>query len=224
MPSTPLPRLTWHFLSLTAVLLLAITVVGIGFISAGFFDPKPIGEFTAELPLQPITVAADQQTFTWLDYDLTAESYSLRLTAAHQSGDLDSGYGLAVGNTEEALLIALSPTGYATIQTHLLIPTEITTGNQNDLDNMIANNPSLSQPSNQITPILDWQPWPHIQRGNETNEIWIDKNGRTLTIIINREQLYTGSLSFSTTQIALWTATFNQPTTINFEKMTIFAQ
>ncbi len=219
-----LPKQTWRILGLTAVLLLIITVAAIGFISAGFFDPKPVGELTAELPLQPITVEANQQTFTWLDYDLTAESYTLRLTAAHQSGDPDSGYGLAIGNAQKTLLIALSPTGYAAIQTHQLNPTQIKNSSQDDLDNMIANRPSDNASTKTTTSIFEWQPWPHVKTGNQTNEIWLDKHGRTITIYINRELLYTGPLTLSTPQIALYTATYNQPITINFEKLTIFSE
>jgi len=211
-----LPKQTWRILGLTAVLLLIITVTAIGFISAGFFDPKPVGELTAELPLQPITVEANEETLTWLDYPLTAESYTLRLTAAHQSGDPDSGYGLAVGNAQEVLLIALSPTGYATVQIYQ--PSQrcqalmINDGSPNTIDEKC------------LASVFDWQPWPHVKTGSQTNEIWLDKRGQTITIYINRELLYTGSLALYTPQIALWTATNNQPTTINFEKLTIFSK
>jgi hypothetical protein len=148
--------------------------------------------------------------------------------AAHQSGSPDSGYGLALGSSDEALLIALSPTGYLTIQEHQLqLGQAFGTGltdSPDELNNMIANGPTANQTSDAIMPILTWQPWPHVKTGTQTNEIWLDKRGSELTVQINREYLYTGPTNFSPNKIGLWTAAFNEASTIDFKTLTIFSE
>ncbi len=188
-----LPKYTWWVLGLAAVLLLALTVGAIGFISAGFFDPQPVGELTAELTLKPQYIPAQTENIQWQNERPPADDFSLRLTAAYQYGDLDAGYGLALGSDESALVVAVSPTGYVTIL-------------QAD------------------TPILNWQPWPHVQQGTETNEIWLDKRGDTVTIYINREHLWTGPITPPPSpQFGFYTISFNNPTTINFKSISIFS-
>ena len=227
LKNNPLPKRTWQVLGLAAVLLLALTVGAIGFISAGFFDPKPVGEITAELALKPQYVPGQTENIQWQNEPLPADDFSLRLTAAYQSGDLDSGYGLALGADESVLIVALSPLGYVTI--HQLERPSTIVEDSADLNNMIANGPSFSPPKNEglmaDTTILDWQPWPHVNQGTETNEIWLDKRGDTITIYINREHLWTGPISPPpSSQIGLFTASFNKTTTIDFKTLEIFTE
>jgi hypothetical protein len=227
-----LPKYAWWALGLTAVLLLALTVGAIGFISAGFFDPKPIGGLTAELSLEPVSLAAQTQSIEWLDPNLiTADSFTLRLSAANQSGDLDSGYGLALGSDDSVLIAAVSPLGYVLISQ---LEAELDT---DTLDNMIANGPTadgngrgvgwplLETPESENA-LLPWQPWPHVKRGLETNEIWLDKRGETVTIYVNRELLWSGPISplALRPQIGLYAAAFNRPATINFNRLEIFSE
>jgi hypothetical protein len=215
--ASSLPKQTWRILGLTAVLLLVAAVTGIGFISAGMFDPKPVGELTAELPLQPITIPSKTEQLTWLDYDLPSGSFTVRLTAAYQSGSLDSAYGLALGSQEQALLIALSPTGYAAIQTFTPPAAE------GELDNMIANHPLNGTLSNSLVPILEWQPWPHINTGTGPNEIWLDQRGNTITIRINRELFWTDSFPIQFVKAGLWLTSYDEPVTITFETFFLFS-
>jgi hypothetical protein len=232
-----LPKNTWRILGLAAVLLLIVTVSAIGFISAGFFDPKPVGESIAHIPLQPQSVPAGTQSVRWLIINLRADSFSLRLTAAYQSGDLDSGYGLALGSDESALVIAISPLGYTTITQFepLLPPTIGGEDSFDDLDGMIANGPTKSENNKTLmwplmaaagseNPLLEWQPWPHIHSDQETNEIWLDKRWETITVRINRELLWIGSVQNVGTQVGLWTTSFNQEATIDFESLILFSE
>ncbi|MFZ0544974.1 MAG: hypothetical protein WAM60_06030 [Candidatus Promineifilaceae bacterium] len=231
--TSPLPRQIWRILGLAAVLLLILTVSAISLISAGFFDPKPVGKETAELPLQTESIPAHTQTLRWLDERLTADSFSLRLTAAYQSGDLDSGYGLAFGGDDGALVVAVSPLGNAAV----FQPGSLSLINNepDNLDGMIANRPlgnsndgvfvwPSSATSPPETPLLEWQPWPHVHTHEETNEIWLDKRGEELTIRINRELFWTGRISIPAAQIGLWSAAFNEATVIDFENLAIFEE
>jgi hypothetical protein len=233
-----LPKNTWRILGLVAVLLLVVTVSAIGFISAGYFDPKPVGTLTAELPLQATVVQGQTQQLYWSDYDLTADNFSLRLTAAHQSGETDAGYGLLMGGDESAFLAAVSPLGYASIaylKWPVQQPISEGVGTIDDLDGMIANGPPETENgktivwpiSDSIQPVnrlLDWQTWPHINGGQKSNEIWIDKWGNSFTVWINRELLWKGRISISVSRVGLWSASFNEDSTINFQKLAIFSE
>lgn len=233
-----LPKNTWRILGLVAVLLLVITVTGIGFISAGFFDPKPVGTLTAEYPLQPEFIPTGTQQLNWLDDDLTASNFTLRLTAAYQSGEKDVGYGVAVGSDTAVFVVAISPLGNAAI-THLQLPPSQPVVDEgigpDDLDNMIANGPSrneaeqfltwpISATAQSETPLLQWQPWPHINGGQDTNEIWLDKRGDEITVRINRELLWMRSFPISVSKIGLWAGSYNEAGTIDFKTLTIFSE
>jgi hypothetical protein len=220
MEKTPLPRHTWRILSLSAVLLLLATVLAIGFISAGFFDPQPVGSLAAEIPLTAQSVPALGQSLTWLNHPLSDGGYSLHLTAAHQSGETDISYGLALGNEEAALVIAVSPLGYIAIhQRH--VPISLA---QDNLDNMIANNPNLATTVPfSLTDLLPFQRWPHTNPGQAANEIWLDKQGDTITIRLNRELLWQGSFPLSpAARPGLWLASFNDQTTVEFQLLLIY--
>jgi hypothetical protein len=229
-----LPKNTWRVLGLAAVLLLAVTVTAIGFISSGFFDPQPVGELRAELSPGLKFIASKSQQIQWLDYPLTAENFSLRLTAAHEAGELDVGYGLAVGSNESALVIGLSPLGYAGIfmldsfgmQSRV---NEIESSDE--LDNMIANRLLESEQflgglfflrTGSETILFDWQPWPHVRGEQETNEIWLDKSGGEIIIHINRELLWQGELLIPVSSVGLWSGSYNEAGTMDFNSLAIF--
>ena len=55
-----------------AVLLLLAALVGIGLISAGVFDPKPMGEFVTGLQVESLSVEAGGSRLHWLDRPLPA--------------------------------------------------------------------------------------------------------------------------------------------------------
>ena len=98
------------------VILLVTAVLLILLIASGVFDPKPVGELHTMLPVTTLTVDQPGQTIRWLDEPLPAGEFSVRGTAVFQSGELDSGVGLAVGDEEEAFVVAVSPLGYVLVQ------------------------------------------------------------------------------------------------------------
>lgn len=175
------------------VLLVGGTAVMIGLIQSGLFDPKPMGEWAGERPLSPQTIPAHTQQRFWLDEALPAGAYSVRLTAAYQDGETDSGYGLLLGSENAHLAVAVSPLGYLSVW-------QVT--------------------ENETNVILPWQTWPHVRRGAEPNEIWLDvaENGR-LTIRINREWLWSGDVETPAGQVGLVGESFGETAVVDFQKL-----
>jgi hypothetical protein len=239
--SDPLPKQTWRVLGLAAVLLLTVTVGAIGLISAGFFDPKPVGELQREISLETLSVPGRTQNIYWLEYDPHPESFSLRLSGRFQSGSPDSGYGLVLGSEESVLLAAVSPAGYTAVREIFpLLPQPIEgEGVSDELDNSIANGPDgerlqadiswpLAGSAEADNVLFEWQTWPHINSGLETNEIWLDKRGADFTIWLNREILWQGQAALSGSMIGLWAGSFTGETeelvTVDFDTLTVYSE
>ncbi len=98
------------------VLLFVVLAAGVGLVSAGVFDPPLNGTVWRARPFPSQTLLAGTDFLTWLDEPLPETNYSLRLTAVHQSGNSDVGYGLAVGDEAHALVVLVSPLGYVTVR------------------------------------------------------------------------------------------------------------
>ena len=96
--------------------LLATAVLLIILIGSGVFDPKPVGELQKTLPATTLAVDQPGQAIKWLDTPLPDGDFSVRGTAVFQSGNLDSGVGLALGDADDALVVAVSPLGYVLVQ------------------------------------------------------------------------------------------------------------
>ena len=96
--------------------LLATAVFLIILIASGVFDPKPVGELQKTLPATTLAVEQPGQAIKWLDVPLPDGDFSVRGTAVFQSGNLDSGVGLALGDADDALVVAVSPLGYVLVQ------------------------------------------------------------------------------------------------------------
>ena len=110
------PRQAIRIVAAAVVILAAITVV---LIAAGAFDPQPLGSLiqTDKLDRQSLNETGERNSAIpapWFAEE-TPDSFSVRLVAAYIDGELDSGYGLAVGDDSGRLVVALSPLGYAAI-------------------------------------------------------------------------------------------------------------
>ena len=196
------PRQAIRIVAAAVVILAAITVV---LIAAGAFDPQPLGSLiqTDKLDRQSLNETGERNSAIpapWFAEE-TPDSFSVRLVAAYIDGELDSGYGLAVGDDSGRLVVALSPLGYAAIWEE--------TG------------------PGEITYHLPWQTWPHIRTGAAENEIWLDvvrDRGRALlTVRINRELLWQGAVDFYPDQQGLYQVTFDAPVTTDFRTLEWFA-
>ena len=180
-------------ISLRGVLagLLGTAVLLILLIASGVFDPKPVGELQKMLPATTLTVDQPGQTIRWLDEPLPAGDFSVRGTAVFQSGNLDSGIGLALGDAEQALVVAVSPLGYVLVR-------------QGD------------------AVLLPWQPWPHVQLEENPNEIWIDVRGREVTVRLNRELLWQGSVDLISHRLGLFAEGFGETAVYTFPAIEIY--
>ncbi|HSG18641.1 MAG TPA: hypothetical protein VLE70_20265 [Anaerolineae bacterium] len=188
---------SWRWLNWSILLVFGGAVFLIGLISAGVFDPKPIGDPIDTLPLAPLEVNAGQVRLNWLALSVPDTDHSLRLEAALIEGEVDSAYGLVIGDESENLLVAISPVGYVTI----LI------------------NSNLEE-----RPIIPWRTWPHVAMGNSANELWLDIEGDELTAVrTNRELLWQGSLSVPGKGIGLWVESYGGPAKIDFSSLELFA-
>ena len=183
------------------LLLAAMTIITL--IAMGIFDPQPVGELQWERPLPTLTLKPQTPQLVPLDIDLSDIDYSLRLTAVHQSGDPDSGYGLALGQ-QSPLIIALSPLGYTAIW--------------QQPDSAFSLQPSVFY--------FPWQTWPHVRPGS--NEIWVDvirgqePSTGHITIRLNRELLWSGDVLLDD-GISLYSETFGDTAVVNFQTLQLFS-
>ncbi len=188
---------SWPWLNWSIVLVFVAAILIIGLISAGVFDPKPVGELTSTLALEPIDLDAGEVQLEWLPQAAPPTDHTLRLTAALTEGEVDSAYGLLIGDETQNIVVAVSPTGYVSIWRH---------------------------DGHERATIMPWRTWPHIAQDFETNELWLDIEGSTLTgVRINRELLWQGALPAAGQRIGLWAETYGRPARIDFELLESFS-
>lgn len=193
-----------HAVRWVALLLLIVAAAFIGLIARGVFDPRPCGRLAHQD--MPGRVALDERGETLQQqrapFAGTPWCYDLRLTAAYEAGETDSGYGLAVGDRQAALVVAVSPLGQAAVWQTVAGEAE----------------PRY---------LLPWQPWPHVHPGTSPNEIWLeidDDAGITqVTARVNRELLWQGNLiEPPPADPYLWLGSFGGPVTVDFQTLDWF--
>lgn len=192
------PASAWRAVRLAALALLIIAGGAIVLIAAGAFDPlpgSPPTQATAPGPLslpgrgealhpQPNPFAGSPQ-HSWL-----------RLTAAWQAGELDSAYGLRLGDENNGLTVAVSPLGYATV---------------------------WASSAGETIELMPWQTWPHVYSGDEANEIWLEiwrsDDRAQVAAWVNRELLWQGNVAPLPPGAALWLASFGNPVTVEYRAL-----
>jgi len=188
---------SWRWLNWSIVLVLVGIVLLIAVISAGIFDPTPVGDLRDTIPLQALDLDDEQQRLVWLEQTAPDGNHTLRLRAALSAGEVDSAYGLTLGEDEQFATIAFSPAGYVSFW-------------QRDGD--------------QLEKIIPWRTWPHVRLGQEANELWLDVvEGNLTSVRTNREVLWQGEVPLKGRRIGLWAETFGGPATIDFQQLEIFA-
>lgn len=202
-PDEELPPLAWRWLSILAVMLLLVIAGGIILISSGVFDPKPLGTVKTEIPLKPSEIQSNSQELNWIERRLSFELGTIRLNASRLSGEADVAYGLAIGEENDYLVVAVSPLGYYSIW----------------------RGSGVGGQAEKIEVVKPWQTWPHIRLGDSDNEIWIDiQDDRITSIRINREILWQKPLPIRKRGIGLWVQSFGEPAVIDFQKMELYSQ
>ena len=201
---TPTMSQAQHAIRWVALALLVFAAMFIALIARGLFDPRPCGPLASSTTPGPLALAERGEKLIKQSAPFGGQlrCYSGRLTAAYAGGETDSGYGLAVGNKEAVLVVAVSPLGDATVwQT-------------------VAG-------EHEPRYLLPWQPWPHVRQGIASNEIWLDveedDDGARVTARINRELLWQGEVERLYPGAALWLGSFGGPVTVDFQTLDWFA-
>jgi hypothetical protein len=191
-----------RWIGYTAIIVFLVVILGIALISAGIFDPKPIGSL--ELTFEPGTleVSAGASHFQKLDEVHSLSSGTIRLTAALIEGELDMGYGLSFGPVDQQVGIGISPLGYLTVW----------------------HDEGVLAADKEASPNIPWRTWPHVRQNFEENEIWADiENQRLKTIYVNRELLWQGDIPIQSVPLSIWAESFGESTKVNYPKLEIYA-
>jgi hypothetical protein len=184
-----------RWLIFTAVLLLVITLLIVGLIASGVFDPSPFGQSLWHEDLSKMAVEPLSRQVSWIESETPQLPFTVRLTAAYGSGEYDSAYGLVLGDEESFFSVAVSPLGYLAIW----------------------------ETTSSDAYYLNWQTWPHVQKDHGTNEIWLDIEGDRAQVRINREWLWEGNIEVQGRHIGILGESFGEEVIIEFESLKLFA-
>ena len=194
-PSTAPPPAVWRWLGLTAVVVLLGSVLAIALISAGLFDPMPIGSLVTRRSLEPVIVPAGEKRIDWLADSVPKVPFSARLSASLQGGEQDIAYGIAVAGQEGDLFVAISPLGYAAIWLE-----------ENGEQQML----------------FPWQPWPHVRLDESPNEIQLDIYRERVEVRVNREFLWEG-VWMAEGDVGLFVRSFGEAAIVDFLELRIYS-
>ncbi len=204
MVEPPSPARAAAVLRGLALALLAAGALAVALIAAGAFDPRPHGALVQTDQPGVFDIAAESETHhpqaaPWPP-ERPPGRITVRLGAAHATGEQDSGYGLALVGDAATLTVAVSPLGYLAVREES------------------AAGPQYHMP---------WQTWPHVRPEMQENEIWLDveqQDGRaTVMAWVNRERLWQGELEWAVSSAALWQGSFGGPATADFRRLEWFA-
>jgi hypothetical protein len=185
----------------SAGLSLLAAALTISLITSEVFDPKPVGHTQWYQPLAAHRIPAHSRRTFWLDPVLPEQDYSLRLTAAHLRGEIDSGYGLIIGSARHFLAAEVSSLGYVSLWHY-------------------DGRSDAADPAS--TYLLPWQTWPHVRTGAQPNEIWLERRGERITIRINRELMWQGEVGRFSGQIGLVGESFGDWAIVDFRELRLF--
>ncbi len=198
---------TRRLLIYAAITLLITTIILFLLIFAGIFDPKPIGRLSIHEDLER-RETVDDTFLTFIPHRASSSDYSVRLTASWIGGNSDIGYGLAIGDGLSNAVVAVSPTGYATIAK---IPLE------SEIDD--SGRKGSLEPRHEIP----WRTWTHVKMGSNSNELWLDiVDSELVAVRINRELLWEGNMPLTGNIIGLWAESYGGTADIEFSSLELF--
>ena len=161
----------------------------------GVFDPQPTGEAADRRALTPQALEAGERRLTWLSERAVGDTFTVRMTAGWAEGEQDVGYGVVVGAEDDLLAVAVSPLGYATVWVERTGWREM---------------------------VFPWQPWPHVRRGSEANELQIEVSGGHASVRVNRERLWEGETDIQGASAGLYAQSFGEESIIEFQELVTF--
>ena len=180
-------------ITLLAALLIGAIVIVVSLSALGLFDPMPGGVQIWQQELDPIQVISQSSEVRWLHEELPQSPLSVRLTAGYDSGELDSAYGLVLGQGDENIAVMVSPLGYTAIRQQ----------------------PSFTN-SDETDYYLPWQTWPHVHTADEANELFVYLDGHTITVRLNREWLWEAGEIERVDRIGLIAESYGEDVLIDF--------
>jgi hypothetical protein len=180
-----------------------LTLILVVVIATGRFDPQPTGPQTLDLTLEQTVIATRDEQLAWLGAieDAARRATTWQLTAAFTGGNPDMGYGLALGDAGRALIVAVSPLGYAAVW------------ERDAMGNTLATH-------------LPWQTWPHVRTGQSANELWVDvvpgDETDQVAVRLNRELLWQGTVAPLGGSAGLWAVSFGDESAVTFQRLMRF--
>lgn len=185
-------------------------LVAFWLISAGAFDPKPIGELHQKRMINQIITVTNTRHLTWVDDQPESDTFSVRLNAALVAGSEDIGFGLVIGEEGDNVIIAISPVGYVAIL-------------DGSINKGIASDDRLENWTSGDT--IPWQTWPHVSRGLSNNEIWLDViEGNLVTVRVNKELLWEEPIPLVNINIGLWAESYGETAIVEFKDLAYFKE
>ncbi len=191
----------FRWLIRAAVLLLLVAALAILVIASGVFDPSPAGTLRWRLEGKRMLLSPQSRDIIWLEEQVPDFPITIRMTASHNSGEEDIGYGLTLGDEAAYLAVAVSPLGYLAIW-----ESDVQSGGSTD------------------SYLLEWKTWPHVKTASSPNEIWVDIVGNRASVRINREWLWEGEITSGSENIGLLGESFAETAVIDFESVELFAK
>jgi hypothetical protein len=195
MPVISKPRLV----TLLAFLLIGSIILVVFLLALGFSDPTANENQIWQASLSTMQLSSGTREIQWLRENLPQPPFSVRITASHDSGDLDSAYGILLDQENSKLAVMVSPLGYTSIWRE-------------------------SNSTNKINEdYVAWQSWPHVRTGSEENEIYVSLIGDSMSVRVNRELLWVGSGIDSIYRIGIIGESFGEDATLKFRLAEISA-
>ena len=181
-------------------MLLLAAVLFIGLIASGWLDPSAAGTQVWHLEGQQMPLTPQSRHIVWQEEIVPDYPHTIRMTAALSKGEKDTGYGIALGDEDAYLAVAVSPLGYLAVWESKAVGE-----------------------SSKDSYLLPWQTWPHVRLASAPNEIWLDIVDSHITVYINREWLWEGEMANGAGSIGLLGESFAGTAVIDFESIALFA-
>jgi len=178
-----------RLLRILLLLLLLAALLLTGLIVLGAFDPQPYGRLQQTTPEIRLILHDGENLSVWqqpLTAPLPPPPFTIRAAVRRTSGESDLLHGvLLAGDDQQGLLVAVSPLGELGIW-----------------HPVFALNPVLE------SALFPRQPWPHVRRDGQLNEIRIDAGAAETVVRINGELAWRGAPLASPTRLYLWGRSF----------------
>lgn len=193
--------LLWDHVLLTITLAVVAALILVGALALGWNSPRPARSPDWEAPPLPyrMDVAPDAPSLSMLNRqasDFMFEVIALPLVGP-DSGFYEYGLVYRVQDAAHYYALAVGADGYYTV---------------------------LRQDGEEMTPLVTWQQFPHIRRGEQSNRLLVTCAGPSCTFRINDEYATTVEDDrWLSGDIGLWGQTFEQGAVLQFRSARLWS-